>query len=44
MCKVVNENNLKRLLDIKKQNAQEKIIIKCDCDTIILDLSIKCKE
>ena len=27
MSKVINENNSKRLLDIKKPNAQEKIII-----------------
>ena len=32
MRKVANENNVKRLLDVKEPNEQEKITIKCECN------------
>ena len=44
MHKVVNENNLTGLLDIRKLNVKEKIIIKCEYDNFILDFIKKHKE
>ena len=44
MDKFINGNTLKRLLDVKKPNVQEKIKIKYECDDVILDFSKKYKE